>query len=339
MAATDSPHHPDPAHESDEQGHEDVDPHRQLRMKVASLSEENQSLRLELGQEHFKLRKLERLRERAAEMQRAGHQAAAVELRAQKDIQEAEAFVEKSMRSAQNEKTRLLEQLQALEVQLQEASAREDELTIELRDTLNDTSRASWLVGETKRQAEDWKKEAGKLQQQAKQAEQRLQQSEQRRNEERAKLKTVATHLQSAAKLGAGDPAITKCLAGLDVDSVGSIDKLARVCTQSQNTEANRKSAKAAPVRTETRGKIATKQPSQGSSSRNIFGLGSRISGLLGRLSASSGKGASPGSGQKHSKKASSTSLESESQDVHQQVVLLVLVTAIAGMAAAKMLL
>lgn len=168
-----------------------------FQTEIRRLEEENKLLRMEIGQEKYKVQQLSRLREQAALATRRETAARRDQAQAARELREAKEYVERRNDFARNEKAELLLRIQDLERLAKGVADREACLRSELQDALSERAAAAERIEDAKREMERWRREAlehaGKL----KRADQRLQQLEQKRLDDKARIKALADQLRA----------------------------------------------------------------------------------------------------------------------------------------------
>lgn len=179
-------------------GDHDPDLHSQLRQ----LEDENEELRKELSNEKMRVKQLQKLQVEAAQANHREFEAKKREASALRELEEAKSYVARRHTFALNEKAELLQKIQGLEKQLQEAKDREVALNLEAQEANEARADVSIEQEDFKKEADHWRKDAAEQAARLKSAEQRLHQLEQRKLEDKAKIKALAEQLQAAVDNG-----------------------------------------------------------------------------------------------------------------------------------------
>eukprot|EP00928_Gymnodinium_smaydae_P061990 TRINITY_DN45941_c0_g1_i1.p1 TRINITY_DN45941_c0_g1~~TRINITY_DN45941_c0_g1_i1.p1 ORF type:complete len:642 (-),score=232.78 TRINITY_DN45941_c0_g1_i1:153-2003(-) len=158
---------------------------------LARLQAENRALRIELGQERFKVQQLSGLREQMANAQRKELQAKRAEADAQAQLRDAKSYVARRVDFETSERADLLHQIASLEKLVKEMSDREESMQRELAEALSEKANASLHIGEAKKETELWRKESQQLQVKLKGTEQRVEQLERRVSADKAAEKAA----------------------------------------------------------------------------------------------------------------------------------------------------
>jgi len=188
-------------------GQRDSKETKELRREMRRLEEENGMLRMEIGQERYKVQQLTKLREQAALAHRKELQARKDQANAVRELNEARDYVDRRNEFSKHEKAELLQQIRSLETLTQEVVDRECGLKLQLQDALADRTTCNERVDEAKTEAARWQKTAVETAAKLKRADTRLQQLEQKRLDDKARIKALAEELRSALDAAAAVPA------------------------------------------------------------------------------------------------------------------------------------
>lgn len=157
------------------------------------LESENRQLRVELGQACYKINRLNKLREQAAESQRKELLARQNEARALKELDLAKEHVNKRETHARNEKAEHLKQIKFLEESLAAFESRENNISDELAEATIYRQEASQHVEEAQKLTEKWKAEAISQSEKVKVMENKLKQMEDKRQQDKQRLRELAS--------------------------------------------------------------------------------------------------------------------------------------------------
>jgi hypothetical protein len=169
-----------------------------LQAELRRLTDENKALRIEMGQERFKVQKLTGLRDEMANAQRREMQARRAEAIAQRDLREAKNNVGRRADFEQNERVEFQQQVKTLERLLAEATDRSMGLQTEIQEALDTKTDAEHLILQANKAAEHWRQDAEKQASKLKAGEQRLLQLEQRSVDDKAKIKALVDQLAAS---------------------------------------------------------------------------------------------------------------------------------------------
>jgi len=241
-----------------EQRHEDFGPDvcAALRAQIKRLEAEHYELRVELGQERYKVQKLNELRAEAAAAKRREMQARAGEAQARKELQNARDYLGRRDTFSKNEKAGLLSRIQELEHIVKEVTEREAAQRQEMADAINQQHESVIVVEEARRETERWRKEAVDHATKLRQMEHKAQQLEEKRLEDKARLRELSA---AACTGGTSDEAAEswRPVASTTSDSGGTAQHRAGSSKPPKQRPARKGAEAAAPTpaaRTQTRG-------------------------------------------------------------------------------------
>jgi len=172
------------------------------RKEIRRLEKENKALRLEIGQERFKVQQLQKMQADADRAHRSELEARKREAMATRELEEAKRYVSKRHSFALNEKAALLQQIQDLEKRLQEAADKELALRLELQEAVGMKSSSTDRQENWQKEAERWRKDSCEQAAKLKRVEAQVQQLEDRKIADKAKLKALADQLRAAMDAG-----------------------------------------------------------------------------------------------------------------------------------------
>eukprot|EP00929_Paragymnodinium_shiwhaense_P022090 TRINITY_DN1421_c0_g1_i1.p1 TRINITY_DN1421_c0_g1~~TRINITY_DN1421_c0_g1_i1.p1 ORF type:complete len:553 (-),score=220.30 TRINITY_DN1421_c0_g1_i1:414-2072(-) len=161
---------------------------KELRSQLKKMSEESRMLKLELGQEKFKVKTLSDLRGQMAVAQRHEAMARQGESRAKKELQELKNSLGKKQDFVGKEKAQLLEKIFEMERQVQEAQDREFGMKTQLEEALEERSMSSDRVDEANREKDKFRKDSVELTEKLRVAQSKVLQLEQKRTDDREKI-------------------------------------------------------------------------------------------------------------------------------------------------------
>eukprot|EP00441_Pelagodinium_beii_P021649 CAMPEP_0197657516 /NCGR_PEP_ID=MMETSP1338-20131121/44677_1 /TAXON_ID=43686 ORGANISM="Pelagodinium beii, Strain RCC1491" /NCGR_SAMPLE_ID=MMETSP1338 /ASSEMBLY_ACC=CAM_ASM_000754 /LENGTH=541 /DNA_ID=CAMNT_0043233907 /DNA_START=42 /DNA_END=1667 /DNA_ORIENTATION=- len=179
------------------------------RKEIRRLEKENKALRLEIGQERFKVQQLQKMQADANRAQRSELEARKREAMATRELEEAKRYVSKRHSFAMNEKAEMLRQIQDLEKRVQEATDKELALRFELQEASSMKSSSADRQENWQKEAERWRKDSSEQSAKLKKVEAQVQQLEDRKISDKAKMKALADQLRAAMDAGfvpAGSP-------------------------------------------------------------------------------------------------------------------------------------
>lgn len=174
-------------------------------MQLAKVVEDNKQLRLQIGQEQFKAQQLGKLRTQAQMCQQREMEARRGEARAMKELEEARSYVDRRNTSSTNEKTELLQSINKLENEAEEAGDREAALHVEFEDALFNQGSVEDRVEEISRERDRWHSDALAQSAKLRDLDHRVRELEQKRTESKAKIKALSNQLKVAVAPPAAD--------------------------------------------------------------------------------------------------------------------------------------
>jgi len=168
-----------------------------VKQRLKQLEQENKALRLELGQERFKIKQLGHLRDEMGACQRQEMLARKAQKQAMQDLDQSKAYVGRREEFVKCEKEELRQQILKLERAAADVADHEHILRTELEEAVYFRDNAADLVDKAKKETEQWKKEALELNAKIKTVEHKMSQLDQRHAEDKAKIKTVLEQSRS----------------------------------------------------------------------------------------------------------------------------------------------